>query len=142
MNWIYKNETDFTVLYRNYSWGQGETVATSCPVPNSFGLTCLQEGSLPDPVLFHDDLVIQSGNDAVAVLDAPYLSHNVALDINCMSRDTGVECRFNSNENKPIPIDVRGFSQVIDWTLCSRIYLHNPTDSEVIISITAIEVVS
>lgn len=141
MNWIYKNETDNTVLYRNYCWGQGEIVTTSCPVPDSFGLTCLQEGSLPDPVLYHDDLVLPSGFSAVAEIDAPYLSHNVALDINCMTRDNGVECRFNSSNNKPIPIDVRGFSQVIDWTLCSKLFLHNPTDSQVIISITAIEVV-
>lgn len=142
MNWIYTNNSDNTVLYRGFYWKPGDVLDTPYPVPASLGLTCVQHGSLPDPVLFHDDLIIQSRQNAVVEVNSPLLSNKVALDINCMTAQAGVECYFNSLNNKPIPIDVRGFSQVIDWAFCSKIFLLNPTDLEVIVSITAIEVVS
>ena len=58
-----------------------------------------------------------------------------------MTNSTGVQCRFNSALNKPIPIDKRGFVQKLSWPLCSKVILDNPTDSDAIISVTAVEVV-
>ena len=141
MNWSYKNNTDSTIFYRNFFWQQGDELQTPYTVPPSLGLTCTQEGSSPDPVLFHDDVIIMAGQSASLSINEPLLSHHVALSIYCMTDSGGVECRFNSSENKPIPIDTRSFVQVLPWELCSRLFLNNPTDCEAIISVTAIEVV-
>lgn len=141
MNWIYKNNSDVTVLYRDSIWRPGDILETPYPVPNSLGLTCIQEGNSLDPVLFHDDVIIQAGKSASIEIQEPALSHKVSLNILCMTTDNGVKCSFNSSNNKYIPIDIRGFNQVLDWNLCSKIFLINPTETEAIISITAFEVV-
>ena len=141
MNWSYKNNTDSTVLYRDSIWQPGDELQTPYPVPPSLGLTCTQEGDALDPVLFHDDVIIQPGQTVNIALAEPTLSHNVDITILCMTEDNGVECRFNSSKNKPVPIDTRGFTQVLNWELCSQIFLTNSTETEAIISITAFEVV-
>ena len=142
MNWIYKNNTDKIILYRNNTWQPNDEISISYPVPSTLGLTCIQEGSSPDPVLFHDDFIISAGEQEIINLASPLLSHNVALTILCMTTNSGVECRFNSSNNKPIPIDARGFQQVIAWEMCSKIFLLNPTDNQVHISVSAIEVIN
>ena len=142
MKWIYKNNTDKIILYRNNTWQPNEEISVPYPVPLNLGLTCIQEGSSPDPILFHDDIIISAGEQEIINLNSPLISHNVALTILCMTTNSGVECRFNSSDNKPIPIDARGFQQVISWEMCSKIFLHNPTDNEVHISVSAIEVIS
>ena len=135
---IYKNETEHTIIYHDIIWNPYEEYETAFPVPASLGLTCTQEGDMPDPVLFHDDIMIEAGNQSNIELSTPSLSHNVALTILCMSG--GVECRFNGANNKPIPIDERGFVQTLSWELCSKIILTNPLDTSVHISVTALEV--
>lgn len=142
MKWIYRNNTKHIIGYRNYTWLPDEQHELSFPVPVSLGLTCIQLGSVPDPVLFHDDVVVAAGSSACIEINPPALSHNVSLNIQCMIQSSGVECRFNHSDNNPVPIDVRGFSQVMEWELCSRIFLSNSTDTEAIISISAIEAVS
>ena len=139
MTYKYKNNTDHTVIYRDRVLLCGEELEVPYPLPSSFGLTCLQEGNAPDPVLFCDDLIIDAGQEATIEISEPLLSHKVYLTILCMS-EGGVECRFNSSENKPIPIDSRGFVQKINWELCSKIFLKNTLDISVHISITALEV--
>ncbi len=142
MNYIYRNDTHHIIHYRRSSWLPDEQLETPYPVPDDLGLTCIQLGQPPDPVLFHDDVIVPAGESVTVDIDAPALSHSVALTIFCIAPNSGVECRFGSSENKPIPIDMRAFSQTIDWALCSRIFLLNPTDAEAIISISAIEDVS
>ena len=142
MNYIYRNDTHRVIVYRNDTWLPDEQLETPYPVPDDLGLTCIQLGQPPDPVLFHDDVIVPAGEQVAVNIDVPALSHSVALTIFCISPSSGVECRFGSPENKPIPIDMRAFSQTIHWALCSRIFLHNPTDSEAVISISAIEDVS
>lgn len=139
MSYIYRNNTKRTILYRNYYWKPDDEVSTPFPLPQDLGLTCIHSDAEPDPVLFHDDIVIQSKQNAEVLLDYPAISHNVALYIQCMSQNSGAVCRFNSLNNRPIPIDARSFFQVIPWELCSHIFLNNPSEQEVIISITAIE---
>ena len=141
MNYIYKNNTKCSICYRNYFWLQGEQRVVPFPVPDSLGLTCIQEGSSPDPVLFHDDIIIPPRETVSVSLHEPLLSHNVALCILDMSLDSGVECRFNSTVNRPVPIDVRGFVHVLPWQLCSKIFFINNLDILASISITAIEVI-
>ncbi len=141
MNWSYKNNTGSTIFYRNSIWQPGDELQTPYPVPPSLGLTCIQEGDALDPVLFHDDVIIQAGQSVYIALAEPTLSHNVDLSISCMTDDNGVECRFNSSRNKPIPIDIRGFSQVLNWELCSLLFFNNTSETEAIISITAFEAV-
>ena len=142
MNYIYRNDSRHVVHYRNLSWLPDEQLETPYPVPDELGLTCIQLGKPPDPVLFHDDVIVQAGEQVSISINAPALGHAVALTIFCISPSAGVECKFGSSENKPIPIDMRAFSQTIDWALCSQIFLHNPTETEAIISISAIEDVS
>ena len=142
MNYIYRNDTRHIIHYRRFSWLLDEQLETPYPVPDDLGLTCIQLGQPPDPVLFHDDIIVPAGEQVTVNIDAPTLSNSVALTIFCISPSSGVECRFGSTVNKPIPIDMRAFSQTLDWTLCSRIFLLNPTDAEAIISISAIEDVS
>lgn len=141
MYWSYKNDSDCTILYRDSIWQPGDELQTPYPVPASLGLTCTQEGDALDPVLFHDDVILQAGQSRSVNIKEPALSHSVSLTILCMTTDNGVECRFNSSNNKPVPIDTRGFQQVLNWELCSKLVLHNPTETEAIISITAFEVV-
>lgn len=139
MNYIYRNNSQRTILFRNYYWLPDDEISIPYPVPDALGLTCVQEGCSPDPVLFHDDIIIPAGEQAEISLDAPTISHNIALSILCLSSDSGVECRFGSQNNKPIPIDLRSFSQVLSWDLCSRIFFTNTTQNEAQISVSAIE---
>ena len=141
MNYIYRNNTKRIILYRNYYWLPDDEISTPFPVPDSLGLSCFREGTPPDPVLFHDDIIIHPGGQTTVNLDAPIISHNVALSIICLSHDSGVECRLGSIHNKPIPIDLRSFSQVLSWDLCSRIFFLNTTNNEAQISVSAIEAV-
>ena len=142
MNWIYHNNTDSPVIYRSEMWLPDETCEVAFPVPDSLGLTCVQEGSSPDPVLFHEDITIQPHSQEVVNISPPTLSHNVALSIQDMTTDSGCECRFNHDSNNAIPIDARSFYHVLAWENCSRLFLYNSTDNEAVISVTAIEVVS
>lgn len=139
IKWKYKNDTDEIIIWKNNHWGQGEEKELAYPVPASLGLTCTQEGTMPDPVLFHDDLLIVSEDTEVINLNAPMLSDKVFLSLLCIG-EGGVECRFNSLDNNPIPLDVRNFTQTMTWEMCSRIFLKNITETETHISVTAVEV--
>lgn len=139
--WKYKNNTDRIIIWKNITWSQGSEIETLFPVPASLGLTCTQEGNIPDPVLFHNDLLIASGDTEIINLDAPEFGGNIFLSLLCIG-EGGVECYFNSLNNNPIPLDVRGFAHVMPWEACSRIYLKNVTDSATHISVSAVEVCS
>ncbi len=139
MNYIYRNNSNSTIIYRNYCWPPKDEVSTPFPVPSSLGLSCIQQGDSPDPVLFHDDIIIPAGEQVEISIDVPAISHNIALSILCLTHNSGVECRFGSPNNKAIPIDVRSFSQVLSWDLCSRIFFTNTTQNEAQISVSAIE---
>ena len=141
MNFLYKNNTKNTVIFQNLICLPGDELSVPFPIPSSLGLTCIQEGSSPDPVLFHDDIIIPPQQTVSVSLSEPLLSHNVALRILDMSLDSGVECRFNSTINRPIPIDARGFVHVLPWQFCSKIFFFNNLDILASISITAIEVI-
>ena len=141
MKWIYRNDSDSTVLYRSDTWLPGETHDTALPVPDTLGLTCVQEGDEADLVIFHDDILIQPGIQEVVSIPAPKLSHAVNISILCMTPTSGCECRFNSPHGCVIPIDVRGFQQTTSWQNCSRIFLSNHTESETHVSITVLEAV-
>ena len=138
MKFKYKNDTERAVIYRDRVWQRGEELEVPYPVPPSLGLTCTQEGDAPDPVLYHGDIVINAGEERIIEIAEPLLSHKVFLSILAMSG--GVECRFNSANNKPMPIDDRSFVQKLDWTLCSKIFLKNTLGISVQISVTAVEV--
>ena len=141
MNWIYTNNTSAPVIFRSETWLPGETRETHYPVPDNLGLSCIQEGYALDPVLFHSDITIPPGGQTSVNISPPKLSHAVHLSIQCMTPESGCECRFNSTRNCTIPIDSRGFQQKLSWENCSRIFLSNTTDIETIISVTAVEAV-
>ena len=140
IKWRYHNATDRTVIRHGERWGPDEEKEVSFPVPSSLGLTCLQEGNLPDPVLFHDDVIVAPGETKVVDLDGPSWTHQVALTLLCLSGGGGVECRFNSAENRPIPLDVRGFEHTMPWEMCARMFFTNPMETETHISVSAVEV--
>ena len=142
MHYVYRNDNDYAVCYGGFLWQSGDTLEIPYPVPDSLGLTCVASGRPPDPVLFHDDIVLPPDGAAVAELADPLLSHNVALSILCMTSSSGAVCRFGHQDNIPVPIDARGFEHVLSWQFCSKLFLHNPTEVEAVISISAIEVVS
>ena len=142
MNYVYRNDNSYAVCYAGFLWQSGDTLEIPYPVPDSLGLTCLLQGRPPDPVLFHDDIVILPGSEATVSLAEPLLSLNVALSILCMTSSSGAVCRFGHPYNIPVPIDARGFEHVLSWQFCSKLFLHNPTELEAVISISAIEVVS
>ena len=142
MNWIYKNFSKNTIIHNNKICKPDEQIISPYPLPSSLGLTCIQEGRNPDPVILHEDVSLKAGETKFIDINAPELSKNIALSIMCMTQDSGVECRFNHNDNKPVPIDIRGFSQTLPWIMCSRIFLKNVTSSLAVISITAVEVIS
>ena len=139
MNFAYFNSSHFTVVYRNFIWLPGETLYTPFPVPPSLGLTCTAEGCPPDPVLFHDDITVPAGSSAVVNIPEPRSSDFVSLRILDMSQNSGVECRFGCLDNSPIPIDVRGFDYVIDWTLSSKLFFLNTTDYNAVISVSVFD---
>lgn len=142
MKWIYKNNSEQTILYNNHICLPGEEITSLYPLPTSLGLTCIQYGKNPDPVILHDDVSLNAGEQKVIDINSPERSPNIALSIMCMTSEAGVECRLNHESNKPIPIDGRSFSQTLPWVMCSRIILTNPTANTAIISITAVEVIS
>lgn len=142
MKWKFKNNTDHLIMFNGFIWNSNQEMELNYPVPSYLGLTCTQVGNVPEPVLFHDDFIIEPNNEIFVELETSTFSKNVALSILCLTPNSGAECRFNNNSNKPIPIDVRGFNHVMDWFTCSRLFLKNPTDFDVHISVTAVEVVS
>lgn len=93
--WRYKNPTDRAICWRNIFWEPGEEKETPNPVPSFTGLECTQEGTAPDPVLFHDDLIVQPGETKRVEMDGPQYTRQVALSLFCMG-PVGVECRFIS----------------------------------------------
>ena len=139
MKWIYQNNSNCIICYQSFSCMPHSQFSIPFPVPESLGLTCIQEGNLPDTILFHDDVTVNAGDSACINIPTPNISHNVSLNIQCLIQNSGVECRFNHSNNNPIPIDVRGFAQILPWECCYKIFLNNPTDVDAIISITAIE---
>lgn len=141
MNYIYRNNSDSSIIYHNFIWLPRESLSVPCSVPDSLGLECLKEGQPPDPVLLHEDIIILPHDSVALSLPVPFESHYVALRILDMSFDSGVECRFNSSLNNPVPIDTRGFEHVIPYDLCSKIFFSNNLDITAAISITAVEVV-
>lgn len=140
IKWKYRNDTEKCLIWKGVEWTPGMERELSCPVPSSLGLTCLQEGNLPDPVLFHDDIIVPPGETKVVELDGPSWTHQVALTLLCLSGGGGVECRFNSAENRPIPLDVRGFEHTMPWEMCARIYLRGIAEAETHVSVSAVEV--
>lgn len=139
MTYSYSNHSNVAVVYRNFFWLPGETIDTPFPVPPSLGLTCTLEGKPPDPVLLHDDITVPAGLSVCVDIPEPRSSDFVALRILDMSQNSGVECRFGCTDNSPIPIDVRGFDYLIDWTLCSKLFLLNTTDYNAVISVSAFD---
>ena len=142
MNWIYKNNSKHVIIYNNKTCRPNEEITSAYPLPASLVLTCIQEGSTPDPVILHDDISLNAGEQTTININAPERSPNIAISILCMTSEAGVECRFNHENNNPVPIDGRSFNQTLPWVMCSRIILSNPTANTAIISITAVEVVS
>ena len=137
--WKYKNATDRTVIWRGERWGPGDEKEVSYPVPSSLGFVCLREGNVPEPVLFHDDLIIAPGETRTVELDGPTQTHQVALSLFCVSGG-GAECRFISRSNKPLPLDVRGFAHTMPWEMCARMFFTNTAETETHISVSAVEV--
>ena len=142
MQWVYKNNTQYPIEYKNSRWPPNSEAPFYEAIPDSVGLTCIQRGSVPDPVLCHEDIILQPNEDFSVDIKSPVNSPNVALSIVCISLDGGAECRFNSPDSAPVPIDTRDFIHVMSWVSCSRIYLTNTTQEQAHISISAIEVVS
>lgn len=137
--WRYKNPTDGAICWRDIFWGPGEERETPNPVPSFTGLECTQEGTAPDPVLFHDDLIIQPGETKRIEMDGPRYTHQVALSIYNMGSG-GVEYRFVDETNKPLPLDTRGFVHVMPWEMCARLFFKNVSGEETHISVSAVEV--
>ena len=140
MTYLYRNDNSYPVGVDGVICSPGETFSLDFPAPPSLGLTLIQQGNPPDPVLFHDDFLIAPGQSVDVALNDPVWSHNVALSILCMSNNSGVQCCFGATSNIPVPIDARGFEHVLDWRLCSKLFLLNSTDNDALISVTALEV--
>lgn len=138
--WKYKNNGETPIFWGRILWGPGEEKETPNPVPSSTGLDCTQEGTLPDPVLFHDDLIIQPGETKQVDMDGPRYTHQVALSIFRMSGG-GVEYRFMSDTNTPLPLDTRGFVHVVPWEMCARMFFKNVSGEEAQVSVSAVEVI-
>ena len=119
--------------------GTGRGEGNLLPGSTSLGFTCLQEGNVPDPVLFHDDLILAPGKTRTVELEGPTRTHQVALSLFCIGGG-GAECRFISRDNKPIPLDVRGFAHTMPWEMCARMFFTNTTETETHISVSAVEV--
>ncbi len=141
MNYIYRNDTEHTIFYRNVLCLPHEATATTFPIPNELGLTCLQEGSHTHSVLLHEDLIIPALNSYVLSIPTPQFSHKMSLDIFCLTDNGGVACYFNSLDSTPIPIDIRSFSLVLDWRTCSKLVFVNDFGFDVHISVSVLEVV-
>ena len=112
------------------------------PIPDFVGLTCIQQGDIPDPVLCHEDVIVQPNEEISVSIKSPERTPNVALRIVCVNLDGAVECRFNSANNTPVPIDSRDFVHVLPWFSCCNIFLKNPMETQAHISISAVEVVN
>lgn len=138
--WRYKNPTDRAICWRDIFWEPGEERETPNPVPSFTGLECIQEGVPPDPVLFHGDLIIQPGETKQIEMEGARHARQVALSLFCMGGG-GVECRFISETNRPIPLDTRGFAHVMPWEMCCRLFFKNASDKEAHISVSAVEVI-
>ena len=139
IKWKYKNFADRIIVWRGERWGPGDEREVSYPVPSSLGLVRLQEGNVPNPVLFHDDLILSPGETRMVELDGPTWTHQVALSMFCLSGG-GAECWFISQDNTPIPLDARGFVHTMPWEMCARMFFTNTTETETHISVSAVEV--
>ena len=139
MKWRYRNDTDRIIIWNKTTWGPGEEKEISSPAPVHVGLTMTQEGTPPDAVLCHEDLVMQAGAVMMVEIDAPTITHMVALSLFRMSGGP-VEVRFNSLSNKAIPLDDRAFMHTVPWELCYRMYFRNAGSGQAHVSVSAVEV--
>lgn len=136
-HWKYKNESEHrTVIWRDISWKPGETQTVAYPLPEYLGLTCVEEGTRPDPILCHEDVVLQAGESARIEIAAPLPSEKVSLTLTRVKG--GAECRFNNEKNRPIPVDGRPFSRVLPWEYCAVLFFNNMIDDETHISVDAV----
>ncbi len=138
-SWKYRNNTNRTVLWMDRRWEPGDEKEIRYPVPSYLGLTCIQEGSGPDPVLCHEDVILRQGETTRIDVSGPAAGHKVALTLLCIGAG-GAECRFNSEDSRPIPVDARPFTHTLPWEFCSVIYLKNIAEGETHISVSAVEV--
>lgn len=136
--WKYRNDTTRAVIWRDRKWGPGEEKSLHYPVPEYLELTCVQEGSEPDPVLCHEDIVLKQGESRRIEIAAPLSGNKVALSLACIG-DGGAECRFNSEDNTPIPVDGRSFNHVLPWEFCSIVFLKNIAEGDTQVSVSAVE---
>ena len=69
--WKYRNDTDRVVIWGGKIWGSGDEKEHRYPIPSSVGLTVTQEGASPDPVLLHEDIILQPNDEKVCELNGP-----------------------------------------------------------------------
>ena len=141
MNWRYKNSGSHAIIWRQDLWEPGEEKETSTPVPFFTGLVCTQSGSGPDPVLTHEDLLIHAGETTALDIAGSPNTKQVALSLFCMGSG-GALVRFNAPDNRPLPLDIRGFVHVMPWESCGRLFFENTGGGDVHISVSAVEVTS
>ena len=138
MKWKYKNETGSTIIWEGHTWAPEKEKEISHPAPEFLGLTCTQQGNIPDPVLFDENIMVNAGETKEIAIPAPVLSRRVTLSV-LRKAGNGVLLCFNSADNKKIAIDAtQFFMQTLSWTSCGKIYLESLGD-ESIIYISVIE---
>jgi hypothetical protein len=134
-------------MWKGYVWPVGatrpigrETDEVPIPVPDYLGLTVVQQGDIPDPVYFADDVVVTSGGGdlTVSIPAPPDGSVFVDLTVWCGIGE-GAFLRFNSDSNNEISIDARAVIRRMKWEDCATLYFRNPTSGDVTMGIVAMK---
>jgi len=144
--WIYRNDTDHPVMWKGFVWPPEETRPVMkdsddvpFPVPEHIGLTLVQEGNVPDPVVFADDVVVEgAGGELIVHIPAPANGDEfIDITVWCGIGD-GAFLRFNGPDNTEISIDRRGLIRRMRWEDCATLYFRNPTGGEATIGISVL----
>jgi hypothetical protein len=157
MEWRYQNQTDHAIIHKGVLWRPpvpetpateycpripgkaGTLLCTKYPIPDEVGLTRIQEGSVPDPVIFSDDVVVEgAGGERIVHIPNPNGDEFIDVTIWCGIGD-GAFLRFNGPDNTEISIDQRGVIRRMRWEDCATLYLKNPTSGEVVIGISVLK---
>jgi hypothetical protein len=146
MDWTYQNQSDHAIIFHGYLWEPpkaekpGTVRNTKYPIPDYVGLTLMQQGDIPDPVYFADDVVVPAGGGELTVSIPAPADGSVFIDLSvwCGIGD-GAFLRFNGDSNNEISIDARAVIRRMKWEDCAALYFRNPTSGDVTIGISALK---
>jgi hypothetical protein len=132
----YKNETQSTISFYNWTWGSGETKTIYGYVPDTLGLTEIDPEPIIDPLLYvNESNIIEVGTPLEIQIPMPKLSPMYHLSIS-VSAGT-LTLQFNDDSNNAVTINANeAFDHTIYWHIAPTVILTASVEATVTIIVS------